>query len=324
MALPAILAPALWSLAARGLVGARNLVAGARGANQFALPKLQRGMQDLRTYGGPGRVGQFVDKHPYWTMAGAGTAGGIGYGLLSDDDPVVANQVSNEQRPTTTVTAPREVPYVPSSNTTSLVDEARRQKRQAEIIQQAIFRNNILNTVYGKSNYGQSVIDDLARKEKARGNVRVAMQLEAIKNKDGSMPDNARTVYNRLIAENMDPEMASQYAGIPLQMSKTESEIRENFQTGQPSVMDTLKPEFQIAEAQGVYASGNQSQKEKAVEQIIGLITSGKIDLKDTVAGIERPLTDRDLTKIAKQILTGKVGVSDTGVAESDIVLGIN
>jgi hypothetical protein len=96
MALPAILAPALWSLAAKGLVGARNLVAGARGANQFALPKLQRGMQDLRTYGGPGRVGQFVDRHPYLTMAGAGTAGGIGYGLLSDDDPVVANQISNE------------------------------------------------------------------------------------------------------------------------------------------------------------------------------------------------------------------------------------
>jgi hypothetical protein len=34
------------------------------------------------------------------------------------------------QLPTTTVTAPREVPYVPSSNTTSLVDEARRQMRQ--------------------------------------------------------------------------------------------------------------------------------------------------------------------------------------------------
>ena len=38
--------------------------------------------------------------------------------MLSDDDPVVANQISNEQLPTTTVTAPREVPYVPSSNTT--------------------------------------------------------------------------------------------------------------------------------------------------------------------------------------------------------------
>jgi hypothetical protein len=43
------------------------------------------------------------------------------------------------------------------------------------------------------------------------------------------MPDNARTVFNRLIAEDMDPEMASQYAGIPLQISKTESEIMENF-----------------------------------------------------------------------------------------------
>jgi hypothetical protein len=277
-----------------------------------------RGLSALRS------AGRYAKENPIKTTAGTVGAGGLTYGLLSDDDPVVANQVSDRQLPTTTVTAPREVPYVPSSNTTSLVDEARRQKRQAEIVQQAIFRNNILNTIYGKSNYGQSVIDDLARKEKARGNLRTAKQLEAIKNKNGSMPDNARTVFNRLTAEGMNPEMASQYAGIPLQMSKTESEIMENFQTGQPSVMDTLKPEYQIAQAQGVYASGNQSQKEKAVEQIIGLITSGAIDLKDVVAGFERPLTDRELTKIAKQILTGKVGVSDTGVDTSDIVLGIN
>jgi hypothetical protein len=55
--------------------------------------------------------------------------------------------------------------------------------------------------------------------------------LRAIKNKDGSMPDNARAVFNRLIAEEMDPEMASQYAGLPLQISKTEAEIMERFPT---------------------------------------------------------------------------------------------
>ena len=181
--------------------------------------------------------------------------------------------------------------------------------------------NNILNTIYGKSNYGQSVIDDLARKEKARGNVRVAMQLEAIKNKDGSMPDNARTVYNRLIAENMDPEMASQYAGIPLQMSKIESEAYENFQTGQPSVMDTLSPEYKIAQAQQMYAGGN---REKAIREVRTLIADNRIDLSDIIAGLERPLTETEKDNIAIEILTGRRGVDGTGVAESDIVLGIN
>jgi hypothetical protein len=324
MALPAILAPALWSLAAKGLVGARNLVAGARGANQFALPKLQRGMQDLRTYGGPGRVGQFVDRHPYLTMAGAGTAGGIGYGLLSDDDPVVANQISNEQLPTTTVTAPREVPYVPSSNTTSLVDEARRQMRNADIISNAMFRDNILKNVYGESNYGKFVVNDLATKEEARGNLRAAKQLRAIKNKDGSLPDNARVVFNRLIAEEMDPEMASKFAGLPLEISKTEAKIMKDQLTGQPSVMDTLKPEFQIAQAQQMYASGNQNQRTQAIETIKSLIASNAINLSDVTAGLERPLTNEDKTKIAIEILTGRQGVGDTGVTESDIVLGIN
>lgn len=274
-----------------------------------------RGLSALRS------AGRYAKEKPIRTTAGTVGAGGLTYGLLSDDDPVVANQVIDRQLPTTTVTAPREVPYVPSSNTTSLVDEARRQKRQAEIVQQAIFRNNILNTIYGKSNYGQSVIDDLARKEKARGNVRVAMQLEAIKNKDGSMPDNARTVYNRLIAENMDPEMASQYAGIPLQMSKIESEVMENFQTGQPSVMDTLKPEFQIAQAQQMYADGNRIQ---AINKIRTLIADNRIDLSDIIAGLEKPLTETEKDNIAIEILTGRRGVDGTGVTESDIVLGIN
>ena len=321
MALPAILAPALWSLAAKGLVGARNLVAGARGANQFALPKLQRGMQDLRTYGGPGRVGQFVDRHPYLTMLGAGTTGGIGYGLLSDDDPVVANQTSNNQLPRTTVTAPREVPYVPSSNTTSLVDEARRQMRNADIISNAMFRDNILKNVYGESNYGKVVVDDLAMKEEARGNLRTAKQLRAIKNKDGSLPDNARVVFNRLTAEGMDPETASQYANLPLQISKTESEIMENFQTGQPSVMDTLSPEYKIAQAKQMYASGN---REKAIREVRSLMGDNRINLSDVIAGLERPLTEKEKDNIAIEILTGRRGVDGTGVAESDIVLGIN
>ena len=277
-----------------------------------------RGLSALRS------AGRYAKENPIKTTAGTVGAGGLTYGLLSDDDPVVANQVSDRQLPTTTVTAPREVPYVPSSNTTSLVDEARRQKRQAEIVQQAIFRNNILNTIYGKSNYGQSVIDDLARKEKARGNLRTAKQLEAIKNKNGSMPDNARTVFNRLTAEGMNPEMASQYAGIPLQMSKTESEIIKDQLTGQPSVMDTLKPEFQIAQAKQEYASGNQSQRKKAIRDIKSLIASNAIDLSDIIAGFERPLTETEKNKIAIEILTGERGVGDTGVAESDIVLGIN
>jgi len=274
-----------------------------------------RGLSALRS------AGRYAKENPIKTTAGTVGAGGLTYGLLSDDDPVVANQVIDRQLPTTTVTAPREVPYVPSSNTTSLVDEARRQKRQAEIVQQAIFRNNILNTIYGKSNYGQSVIDDLARKEKARGNLRTAKQLEAIKNKNGSMPDNARTVFNRLTAEGMNPEMASQYAGIPLEISKTEAQIIKDQLTGQPSVMDTLKPEFQIAQAQKMYADGNRTQ---AINKIRTLIADNRIDLSDIIAGLEKPLTETEKDNIAIEILTGRRGVDGTGVTESDIVLGIN
>lgn len=255
-------------------------------------------------------------------LGGLGSAG-IGYGVGKKNtpapvDPVVTNAPSLTPP---TVMPPMQVPYVPSSNTTSLADEARRQIRNADIISNARFRDNILKTIYGESNYGQFVIDDLATKEKAKGNFRAAKQLQAIKNKDGSLPDNARVVFNRLIAEGMNPETASKYAGLPLQISKTESEIMENVQKGQPSVMDTLSPEYQIAQAKQEYASGNRT---KAILDIKSLIASNDIDLSDVIAGYERPLTETEKNKIAIEILTGERGVGNTGVAESDIVLGIN
>lgn len=274
-----------------------------------------RGLSALRS------AGRYAKENPIKTTAGTVGAGGLTYGLLSDDDPVVANQVIDRQLPTTTVTAPREVPYVPSSNTTSLVDEARRQMRNADIISNAMFRDNILKNVYGESNYGKFVVNDLATKEEARGNLRAAKQLRAIKNKDGSLPDNARVVFNRLIAEEMDPEMASKFAGIPLEISKTEAKIMKDQLTGQPSVMDTLKPEFQIAQAQQMYADGNRIQ---AINTIRTLIGANKIDLSDVIAGLERPLTETEKDNIAIEILTGRRGVDGTGVNESDIVLGIN
>ena len=119
----------------------------------------------------------------------------------------------------------------------------------------------------------------------------------------------------------MDPETASKYAGLPLQISKTESEIVENYQKGQLSAMDTLSKEVRIASAKDKYRAGN---REQAIRDIIGLMTEGEIKLEEYITGYEKPLTDREKTKIAKQILTGELSVSDTGVDKSDIVLGIN
>ena len=257
------------------------------------------------------------------TLLGLGGLGGagIGYGVGKKNTPAPVDPVVTNTPPLTppTVMPPMQASYVPSSNTTSLADEAKRQMRNADIISNARFRDSILKTIYGESDYGQFVIDDLATKEEARGNLRAAKQLQAIKNKDGSLPDNARVVFNRLIAEGMDP--ASKYSGLPLQISKTESEIVEKYQKGQPSVKDTLSPEFQIAQAQEMYAMGN---REKAIKKIRTLIGSGAIDLKDVIAGYEKPLTETEKNKIALEILTGERGVGDTGVVESDIVLGIN
>lgn len=259
------------------------------------------------------------------TLLGLGglTGAGIGYGVGKKNTPDPDDTVVTDAPPLTptTVMSPTQAPYVPSSNTTSLADEARRQMRNADIVSNAMFRDNILKNVYGESNYGNFVVDDLAMKEEARGNLRAAKQLQAIKNKDGSLPDNARVVFNRLIAEEMDPEMASKFANLPLQISKTESEIVENYQKGQLSPMDTLSKEVRIANAKNKYNAGNRQQ---AIKDIIGLMTEGEIKLEEYITGYEKPLTNREKTKIAKQILTGELGVSDTGVATSDIVLGIN
>ena len=102
--------------------------------------------------------------------AAAGIGAGIGYGVGKKNTPAPADPVvTNTPLAIPTVTPPTQAPYVPSSNTTSLADEARRQMRNAELISNARFRDNILKTIYGESDYGQFVIDDLATKEEARG-----------------------------------------------------------------------------------------------------------------------------------------------------------
>lgn len=330
MALPAVLAPALWSLGARGLLGARNLIAGARGANQFALPKLHRGMQDLRTYGGPGRVGQFVDRHPYLTMAGAGTAGGIGYGLLSDGNEDVASNLPE------TATFPAEgggTPPVPDNFVPNMMPRSEyiRESTQKDIerMKAINLRTQIIKTAGGDwETYNKGSVKELAMEMKARGEIRNAEIVEGSLNKDGTVPADSKVLFDRLIKQGADPVFASEFSGYQLAIEKGQASALKDAMSGQLTAKDLARKDVKLLINQQTYANGTPIEKEQAIASIIAMLHSGEIPIEDKVTGFEK-LGGDQYRDLAIAILSGTIIPSDSGttteLTEEDVdVFGIS
>lgn len=330
MALPAVLAPALWSLGARGLLGARNLIAGARGANQFALPKLHRGMQDLRTYGGPGRVGQFVDRHPYWTMAGAGTAGGIGYGLLSDGNENVASNLPE------TATFPVEgggTPSVPDNFVPNMMprSEYLRESTQKDIemLSKIKLRSQIIKTAGGDpKQYEESRLKVMIANQKARGDIRNAEILEGSLNKDGTVPADSKVWFDRLIKQGQDPAVASAISGYQLAIEQGQAKALKDAVSGQLTAKDLARPDVKLLQNQELYSLGTPAQKEQAIVNIIKMLSSGEIPIEDKVTGFQQ-LGGDQYRELAIAILAGVPMPPESGTAteltEEDVdVFGIS
>lgn len=330
MALPAVLAPALWSLGARGLLGARNLIAGARGANQFALPKLHRGMQDLRTYGGPGRVGQFVDRHPYWTMAGAGTAGGIGYGLLSDGNEDIASNLPE------TATFPVEgggTPSVPDNFVPNIMprSEYLRESTQKDIerMKAINLRTQIIKTAGGDwETYNKGSVKELAMEMKARGEIRNAEIVEGSLNKDGTVPADSKVLFDRLIKQGADPVFASEFSGYQLAIEKGQASALKDAMSGQLTAKDLARKDVKLLINQQTYANGTPIEKEQAIASVISMLHSGEIPIEDKVTGFEK-LGGDQYRDLAIAILSGTIIPSDSGttteLTEEDVdVFGIS
>lgn len=322
-------APALWNMAGRGITGLGNMIKGRgfRGETPYRNALLNPN----KVYTGPtSRTGQFINRNPYWTMAGAGTAGGIGYGLLSDGNENVASNLPE------TATFPVEgggTPSVPDNFVPNMMprSEYLRESTQKDIemLSKIKLRSQIIKTAGGDpKQYEESRLKVMIANQKARGDIRNAEILEGSLNKDGTVPADSKVWFDRLIRQGQDPAVASAISGYQLAIEKGQASALKDAMSGQPTIKDLARKDVKLLINQQAYASGNPIEKEEAIASIIAMLHSGEIPIEDKVTGFEK-LGGDQYRDLAIAILSGTIIPPDSGTAteltEEDVdVFGIS
>jgi hypothetical protein len=323
-------APALWNMAGRGITGLGNMIKGRgfRGAE----PYKNKLLNPSKVYTGPtSRTGQFVNKHPYWTMAGAGTAGGIGYGLLSDgNEDAIGDPSGGAYPPGAGGVVPQSIPdnFVPNMMPRS---EYLRETSQKDIKQlsKIKLRSQIIKTAGGDpKQYEESRLGVMIANIKARGDIRQAEILEGSLNKDGSIPVDSKVWFDRLIKQGADPVYASELSGYQLAIEKTQAENYKAMMTGKLTAKDAARSDVQLMQSRGLYTYGNPAQKEQAIEKIVMMLHSGEIPIEDKVTGFGQ-ITGEQYRDLAIAILSGTVMPAEGGASneptEEDVdIFGIS
>tara|TARA_R100001082_G_scaffold104505_1_gene75894 strand:+ start:147 stop:1175 length:1029 start_codon:yes stop_codon:yes gene_type:complete len=322
-------APALWNMAGRGVTGLGNMIKGRgfRGETPYRNALLNPN----KVYTGPtSRTGQFVNRHPYWTMAGAGTAGGIGYGLLSDGNEDVA---SNLPETATFPVGGGGTPSVPDNFVPNMMprSEYLRESTQENIerMKAINLRTQIIKTAGGDwETYNKGSVKELAMEMKARGDIRNAEIVEGSLNKDGTVPANSKVLFDRLIKQGADPVFASEFSGYQLALEKGQASALKDAMSGQLTAKDLARKDVKLLINQQAYANGTPIEKEQAIASIISMLYSGEIPIEDKVTGFEK-LGGDQYRDLAIAILSGTIIPSDSGTAteltEEDVdVFGIS
>jgi len=322
-------APALWNMAGRGITGLGNMIKGRgfRGETPYKNALLNPN----KVYTDPtSKIAQFVNNHPYLTTAGVGTAGGIGYGLLSDgNEDVIGDPSGGAYPPGAGGVVPQSIPdnFVPNMMPRS---EYLRETSQKDIehLSKIKLRSQIIKTAGGNpKQYEESRLAVMIANIKARGDIRQAEILEGSLNKDGSIPVDSKIWFDRLIKQGADPVYASELSGYQLAIEKTQAENYKAMMTGRVTEKDSARADVQIRQSRGLYAYGDPAQKEQAIDKIVMMLHSGEIPIEDKVTGFGQ-ITGEQYRDLAIAILSGTVipaeGGASNELTEEDMVFGIS
>lgn len=323
-------APALWNMAGRGITGLGNMIKG-RGF-RGETPYKNKLLDPNKVYTGPtSRTGQFVNKHPYLTTAGVGTAGGIGYGLLSDgNEDAIGDPSGGAYPPGAGGVVPQSIPdnFVPNMMPRSEYLRESTQK-DIEMLSKIKLRSQIIKTAGGDpKQYEESRLAVMIANQKARGDIRSAEILEGSLNKDGSIPVDSKIWFDRLIKQGADPVYASELSGYQLAIEKTQAENYKAMMTGRLTEKDAARSDVQIRQSRGLYAYGDPAQKEQAIDKIVMMLHSGEIPIEDKVTGFGQ-ITGEQYRDLAIAILSGTVipaeGGASNELTEEDVdIFGIS
>jgi len=264
-----------------------------------------------------------VKRNPWKSAIGGAGAGLLGYEMLAPDaeEPQVTTggQGIDPRMDLIRGRTPMADDWTPPGDLQSRLDYLQgQQAKSSKALKKVLMQGAILkaHNPRSKDTYVKDALAYLKADALEKNDVRQAKIIEAIKNKDGTLPDDSKVIYDRIIRAGGDPAYASEISGHQLQIEKTQAEAAADYMRGQPKLTDRYsKDQLMMMELKQAYDAGDQ---QNAINQLAYYIKAGLVKVPELYSGFEVK-SDADLQTMASQMLQGLDGTAV--MTEDEIVI---
>ena len=264
-----------------------------------------------------------VKRNPWKSAIGGAGAGLLGYEMLAPDaeEPQVTTggQGIDPRMDLIRGRTPMADNWTPPGDLQSRLDYLQgQQSKSNKALKKVLMQGAILkaHNPRSKDTYVKDALAYLKADALEKNDVRQAKIIEAIKNKDGTLPDDSKVIYDRIIRAGGDPAYASEISGHQLQIEKTQAEAAADYMRGQPKLTDRYsKDQLMMMELKQAYDAGDQ---QNAINQLAYFIKAGLVKVPELYSGFEVK-SDADLQAMAAQMLQGLDGTAV--MTEDEIVI---
>ena len=233
-------------------------------------------------------VASRVAKHPWQSGLGASLAGLLGYEMIRPKEEEKKKVVTGGEGPGTGFQI-RDRSTIPDDWQSALGDTLAAKEKQNALnikrLKQVLMRGAILkaHNPHAKDNYVKNALEVLKAEALQRNDMQQARIIDNIKNKDGSIPDDAKLIYDRILKSGGTPQFAAEISGYQLDIERTQAQAAADYMKGQPKLSDMYSKEaIMMQQLKSQYDSGDQ---QNAINQLAMYIKSSVIQiLIDTVA----------------------------------------
>ena len=265
------------------------------------------------------KAGSWLMDNKWKSGLGASLAGLLGYEMLRPEEEK-ENVVTGGEGPGTRFQV-RDRSTIPDNWQSALGDTLAAKEKQSALnlkrLKQVMMRGAILkaHNPHAKDNYVKNALEVLKAEALQRNDMQQARIIDNIKNKDGSVPDDAKLIYDRILKSGGSPKFAAEISGYQLDIERTQAQAAADYMKGQPKLSDMYSKEaIMMQQLKSQYDSGDQ---QNAINQLAMYIKSSVIQIPDRYGGFEIK-TDADLHTLAAQMLQG---VDGTQVATEDDII---
>jgi hypothetical protein len=244
---------------------------------------------------------------PWRAGAAAGATGLLGYEMLRPEEEE-EKVVTGGEGPGTGFQV-RDRSTIPDNWKSALGDTLAADAKQSALnlkrLKQVMMRGAILkaHNPHAKDNYVKNALEVLKAEALQRNDMQQARIIDNIKNKDGSIPDDAKLIYDRILKSGGSPQFAAEISGYQLDIERTQAQAAKDYMSGQPQLSDMMTKEMmELSRLKAQYDSGDT---QNAIAILASRLKTGQIDISERYGDLQ-PKTDAEMYALAAQILQGK------------------